>query len=100
MKNIVETIQREQDMIIRDTDNELLIVQGAAGSRKTSVALHRIAFLLYHGLNSKLSSQNILIVLSNTIFIQYISKVLPELGEENVNQITFSKYAADVLIVQ
>ena len=87
MKNIVETIQKEQDMIIRDTDNELLIVQGAAGSGKTSIALHRIAFLLYMSL--RLNSNNIIIISPNSIFSNYISNVLPELGEENVREITY-----------
>ena len=89
MRNIVETIQKEQNNIIRDTNNELLIVQGVAGSGKTSIALHRIAFLLYHGMNEKLSSNNILIISPNEVFSQYISGVLPELGEENVEQFTF-----------
>lgn len=89
MRNIVETIQKEQDLIIRDNENELLIVQGVAGSGKTSVALHRIAFLLYEGLNSKISSSDIIIISPNAIFNKYISSVLPELGEENVRQATF-----------
>jgi DNA helicase II / ATP-dependent DNA helicase PcrA len=89
MRNIVETIQREQDLIIRNTENELLIVQGTAGSGKTSIALHRIAYLLYIGLNSKLNSNNVIIISPNSIFSKYISSVLPELGEENVNQITY-----------
>jgi len=89
MRNIVETIQKEQDIVIRDTENQLLIVQGAAGSGKTSIALHRIAFLLYEGLNTNLKSQNILIISPHDVFSQYISGVLPELGEENVLQATF-----------
>lgn len=94
MRNIVETIQREQDMIIRDVETELLIVQGAAGSGKTSIALHRIAFLLYHGLHSGLSSSNFLIISPNDILNKYISTVLPELGEENVRQTTFESIAS------
>lgn len=97
MRNIVETIQREQDIIIRDTDSELLIVQGVAGSGKTSIALHRVAYLLYHGLNSNIGSRNILIISPNSVFSKYISSVLPELGEENVDQITFDDFAADML---
>ncbi|MBL4936566.1 AAA family ATPase [Clostridium sp. YIM B02515] len=89
MKSIVETIQKEQDIVIRDTENELLIVQGAAGSGKTSIALHRIAYLLYEGLNSKLNANDVLIISPNSIFSNYISDVLPELGEENVQQIIF-----------
>ncbi|NLI92457.1 MAG: UvrD-helicase domain-containing protein [Peptococcaceae bacterium] len=96
MKNIVETIQKEQDIIIRDTDNELLLVQGTAGSGKTSIALHRIAFLLYEGLR-KIRSNNILIISPNDVFSQYISGVLPELGEENVVQATFDDLAAKLL---
>ncbi len=89
MKTIVETIQKQQDLIIRDLDNELLIVQGVAGSGKTSVALHRIAFLLYQGLNLKLKSNNIVIISPNNLFSKYISDVLPELGEEDVEELTF-----------
>lgn len=89
MRSIVETIQKEQDIIIRDIENELFIVQGVAGSGKTSIALHRIAFLLYEGLNSKIGVNNIIIVSPNSIFSNYISDVLPELGEENVAQTTF-----------
>lgn len=90
MKNIVQTIQKEQDIIIRDTENELLIVQGVAGSGKTSIALHRIAFLLYEGLSSKLKTNNILIISPNSIFSRYISDVLPELGEDNVEETTLN----------
>jgi DNA helicase II / ATP-dependent DNA helicase PcrA len=89
MKSIVETIQKEQDLIIRDTESELLIVQGVAGSGKTSIALHRIAFLLYEGLSSKLNINNIIIISPNSVFSKYISDVLPELGEENVRQLIF-----------
>ncbi|MHB8127247.1 MAG: HelD family protein [Desulfitobacteriaceae bacterium] len=104
MRNIVETIQKEQDIIIRDTDNELLIVQGVAGSGKTSIALHRIAFLLYHGLSSNLNSNNILIISPNSTFSKYISNVLPELGEDQVKQTTFddlvTKHFEDRLTVE
>lgn len=93
MRNIVETIQKEQDQIIRDTDHELLIVQGCAGSGKTSIALHRIAFLLYENLH-KIRSDNIIIISPNDVFSQYISSVLPELGEENVIQATFDDLAS------
>lgn len=99
MRNIVETIQKEQDLIIRDTDNDLLIVQGVAGSGKTSVALHRVAFLLYEGLNSKLSSNNVIIISPNAVFSKYISNVLPELGEENVQQTTFSDIVSTALTI-
>lgn len=84
MKNIVNTIQKEQNEIIRNTDDNNLIVQGIAGSGKTSVALHRIAFLLYK--IEELNSNNILILSPNKVFSQYISNVLPELGEENTKE--------------
>ncbi len=97
MKSIVETIQKEQDMIIRDTENELLIVQGVAGSGKTSIALHRIAYLLYVGLNTGLNSKNFIILSPNAVFSKYISSVLPELGEEEINQTTFEDIVGDIL---
>lgn len=84
MKAIVETIQQEQDIVIRDIENDLLMVQGVAGSGKTSIALHRVAYLMYWGLQEKLSANNIIIISPNSVFKQYISNVLPELGEENV----------------
>ncbi len=84
MKNIVETIQKEQDLIIRDTGNDLLIVQGVAGSGKTSIAMHRIAFLLYERMSEGLTSENVMILSPNHLFGEYVSAVLPELGEDNV----------------
>ena len=87
MKNIVTTIQKEQNVVIRNTKDRFLIVQGVAGSGKTSVALHRIAYLLY---KEKLNYNNILIFSPNNIFSDYISDVLPELGEENVLNTTFN----------
>ncbi len=89
MRSIVETIQRQQDMIIRDTQNELLFVQGVAGSGKTSVALHRVAFLLYEGVTQKLYANNIVIISPNNLFGSYIANVLPSLGEKNVASLTF-----------
>lgn len=91
MKNIVNTIQSEQNEIIRNTNNKHLIVQGIAGSGKTSVALHRIAFLLYKIKNLK--SSNVLIFSPNNVFSEYISDVLPELGEENAMNTTFHDFA-------
>ena len=84
MKNIVNTIQKEQNNIIRNVNDKNLIVQGIAGSGKTSVALHRIAFLLYK--IEELNSNNILILSPNQVFSKYISNVLPELGEENTKE--------------
>ncbi|MBQ8598534.1 MAG: AAA family ATPase [Oscillospiraceae bacterium] len=91
MKSIVETIQRQQDEIIRDTDHELLMVQGVAGSGKTSVALHRIAYLMYQGLNQSLNAQNVIILSPNALFGRYIANVLPELGEESILSVTFEE---------
>lgn len=88
MKNIVTTIQKEQNEIIRNTSNKYMIIQGVAGSGKTSVALHRIAYLLYK--ESDLSYSNILIFAPNDIFTEYISDVLPELGERNVLNTTWN----------
>ena len=90
MKNIVNTIQQEQNAIIRNVEDKSLIVQGIAGSGKTSVALHRIAFLLYKIEN--LRSDNVLIFSPNQVFSQYISNVLPELGEDNTMQTTFHDF--------
>lgn len=89
MRNVVKTIQREQDMIIRDTKSDLLIAQGSAGSGKTTIAMHRIAYLLYNSAMLGLSSKNIAIISLNDIFSRYIGAVLPQLGEENVNELTF-----------
>jgi len=89
MKTIVETIQKEQDTVIRDLQSELLMIQGVAGSGKTSIALHRAAYLMYEGLQSRLSANNILILSPNVIFEEYISGVLPELGEKNIVSMVF-----------
>ncbi|HEX9027232.1 MAG TPA: UvrD-helicase domain-containing protein [Clostridium sp.] len=97
MKNIVETIQREQDIIIRD-ESDLLIVQGVAGSGKTSIALHRVAFLMYQGVLNKLYSNNIIIISPNDLFGNYISDVLPELGEENIKTVTFEYIFKEIFI--
>ena len=95
MQNIVSTIQKEQNEIIRNKFDKYLIVQGAAGSGKTSVGLHRIAYLLYQNLN--LLSNNVLIFSPNNIFSDYISSVLPELGEEDVLKSVFSDFVLDYL---
>lgn len=87
MKNIVNTIQEEQNKVIRNTEDKNLIVEGIAGSGKTSVALHRIAFLLYRIPN--LNSNNVVVFTPNKVFSEYISNVLPELGEDNTYSMTF-----------
>lgn len=92
LKNIVRTIQKEQNAIIRNTKDKVLAIQGAAGSGKTSVALHRIAYLLYHD-RERLKSSNILILSPNSVFSDYISHVLPELGEEHIREMSFDLFA-------
>lgn len=91
MHNIVATIQQEQNRIIRHDHGRLLIVHGAAGSGKTSAALQRIAYLLYKYRDS-LSSDQIILFSPNSLFNSYVSNVLPELGEENMQQVTFQEY--------
>ena len=97
MKTIVETIQRDQDIVIRNMENDLLMIQGVAGSGKTSIALHRAAYLMYQGVQSGLTSNNILILSPNSTFEQYISDVLPELGEENVVSMVFEDLVDSML---
>ena len=96
MKNIVATIQREQNRIIRNEEARTLIIQGVAGSGKTSIALHRIAYLLY-AFQGSISSKDILIVSPNKVFADYISNVLPELGEKNVPEISMEQILSEVL---
>lgn len=92
LKNIVRTIQKEQNAIIRNTKDKIMVIQGAAGSGKTSVALHRIAYLLYHD-RERLKSSNVLILSPNSVFSDYISHVLPELGEEHIREMSFDLFA-------
>ena len=96
MKNIVATIQREQNRIIRNEEARTLIIQGVAGSGKTSIALHRIAYLLY-AFQGSISSKDILIVSPNKVFADYISNVLPELGEETVPETSMEQILSEVL---
>ena len=96
MKNIVATIQREQNRIIRNEDIRTLIIQGVAGSGKTSIALHRIAYLLYT-FGDSISSKDILIISPNKVFSDYISNVLPELGEETVLETSMEQILSGVL---
>lgn len=91
MHSIVATIQQDQNTIIRHDRGRLLIVHGAAGSGKTSAALQRIAYLLYK-YRENLNAQQIILFSPNSIFNSYVSNVLPELGEENMQQVTFQEY--------
>ncbi|NML41850.1 AAA family ATPase [Chitinophaga sp. G-6-1-13] len=96
MKNIVATIQQDQHAIIRDETSQILVIQGVAGSGKTSIALHRIAFLLYRHRDT-LTSKDILIISPNKVFADYISQVLPELGEENVPETSMGLLVDELL---
>ncbi|WP_313431029.1 RNA polymerase recycling motor HelD [Siminovitchia terrae] len=91
MHNIVATIQQEQNRIIRHDRGRMLIVHGAAGSGKTSAALQRIAYLLYK-YRDTLNADQIILFSPNSMFNSYVSNVLPELGEENMQQVTFQEY--------
>jgi DNA helicase II / ATP-dependent DNA helicase PcrA len=96
MKNIVATIQRDQNAVIRNETAPVMIIQGVAGSGKTSIALHRIAFLLYR-FRHEIASKDILIISPNKVFADYISNVLPELGEEQIPEMGIDELAADLL---
>ncbi|WP_042346777.1 RNA polymerase recycling motor HelD [Bacillus massiliigorillae] len=91
MKNIVATIQKEQNQIIRNENSKYLIVQGVAGSGKTSAALQRVAYLLYRHLN-ELRAENIMLFSPNPLFNSYVATVLPDLGEDNMQQATYQEY--------
>ena len=92
LKSIVTTIQKEQNAIIRNEKDKILVIQGCAGSGKTSVALHRVAYLLYHH-RKQLTAKQVLILSPNPVFSEYISHILPELGEENILEMSFDLYA-------
>jgi DNA helicase-2/ATP-dependent DNA helicase PcrA len=96
MKTIVATIQRDQNAIIRNENSKALIIQGVAGSGKTSIALHRIAFLLYR-FKETIKSEDILIISPNKVFGDYISNVLPELGEEKIQETSMEDLADEML---
>lgn len=91
MRNIVATIQKEQNDIIRDVYSDLLVVQGVAGSGKTSAILQRIAFLLYHSRTS-LNADEIVLFSPNKLYSRYVSDVLPSLGERNMRQLTLAEF--------
>lgn len=96
MKNIVATIQRDQNQVIRNETAPVIIIQGVAGSGKTSIALHRIAFLLYR-YRDNIKSKDILIISPNKVFADYIGIVLPELGEEQIPETGMEELATELL---
>lgn len=96
MHDIVSTIQKEQNVLIRDEDFKNTIVQGVAGSGKTSIAMHRVSYLLYKYRNS-LKSEDILILSPSELFADYINDVLPALGEEKSFTTTFTEMAKRLL---
>ncbi len=99
LRDIVSTIQAEQDKIIRAEKNKALIIQGVAGSGKTTVALHRLAFLLYQ-YQEQVSAEKMIIFAPNGMFLDYISGVLPELGVGDIQQRTFTDWASKLLDVE
>jgi DNA helicase-2/ATP-dependent DNA helicase PcrA len=96
MKNIAATIQRDQNQVIRNESASVMIIQGVAGSGKTSIALHRIAFMLYR-FRDTIKSKDILILSPNKVFADYISNVLPELGEEQIPETNMEDLASELL---
>ena len=99
LKNIVATIQRDQNAVIRNETAPVMVIQGVAGSGKTSIALHRIAFLLYR-YRETIGAKDVLIISPNKVFADYISNVLPELGEEHIPELGMEELAADLLAHQ
>lgn len=98
LKDIVMTIQAEQDEIIRAPKEKVVVVNGVAGSGKTTIALHRVSFLLYNF--RKQFGDKVLILGPNDIFIDYIAEVLPSLGEKGINQMTFESFAIEEIGLQ
>lgn len=96
LKDIVSSIQAEQNKIIRADMWTPLIVQGAAGSGKTTIALHRIAYLIYT-FEKSFKPENFMIIAPNKFFLNYISEILPELGVEKVKQTTFEEFAQEII---
>jgi len=95
LKDIIMTIQKEQDDLIRQPRTQTIVVDGVAGSGKTTIALHRVAYLLYN--YRKILQDKVLILGPNSVFMEYISTVLPSLGESEVKQTTFRDFAFDIL---
>jgi len=99
MKNIVQTIQEEQNKIIREDLATTVVINGVAGSGKTSIAMHRIAYLLYSN-REKLKNENALIISPNLLFSEYISQLLPELDEENIATVSLDKILKELTCIQ
>lgn len=99
LKDVVNTIQREQNEIIRAYKNKPIIIQGSAGSGKTTVALHRLAYLVYT-YGDEMNNRNILVVAPNQLFLDYISDILPNLGVSNVKQSTFEELCSAILNIK
>jgi DNA helicase II / ATP-dependent DNA helicase PcrA len=99
LKDIIATIQVTQNNIIREELNKIVFIQGCAGSGKSTIALHRIAYLLYYYRES-LTDEDILVIAPNKLFIEYISKLLPDLGAVNIRQETFASFTQSVLLRQ
>lgn len=95
LKDVVTTIQQEQNDIIRAFKNKPIIIQGSAGSGKTTVALHRLAYLVYT-YGDEMNNRNILVVAPNELFLDYISDILPNLGVSNVKQVTFENLCQEI----
>ncbi|MGH4122886.1 MAG: HelD family protein [Clostridium sp.] len=98
LKDIIMTIQKEQDDLIRQPRTKTIVVDGVAGSGKTTIALHRVAYLLYN--YRKILQDKVLILGPNNVFMEYISLVLPSLGESGVKQTTFRDFAFDILEIE
>ncbi len=98
MKNIVQTIQEEQNKIIREDLSTTVVINGVAGSGKTSIAMHRIAYLLYSN-REKLKNENALIISPNLLFSEYISQLLPELDEDNIATVSLDKMLKEMTCV-
>lgn len=96
LRDVVSTIQAEQNVVIRHRAFQPLIVQGVAGSGKTTIALHRIAYLLY-AYRGRIAPAQMMILAPNPLFLDYISATLPDLGVEQVVQTTFRRYAESLL---
>lgn len=95
LQDIVKSIQEKQDKIIRARHDQVVIINGVAGSGKTSVAIHRLAYLLYPGNENKINASRTIIFCPNPIFLHYIEDLLPSLGEKDVKQTTFAAWAIE-----